>query len=140
MPIPADPAGFERLAKRTGRINVKVINHPEFGTGWVKRSHLVYWEHYGTRIPRGYVLHHKDGDRTNDNIRNLKLMTNAAHTTHHQLGNTPWNKGKRGLQTRLDQSQRNRERIWTKKAKKSLSRIAKTRPRDAKGRLQADDD
>lgn len=37
-----------------------------------------------TEIPEGYVVHHIDGDRHNNDIDNLALMTNSAHSKLHQ--------------------------------------------------------
>jgi len=42
-------------------------------------EHRYVWEkHYGS-IPEGLVIHHKDGDRTNNTIINLELMTKQKH-------------------------------------------------------------
>jgi len=34
-------------------------------------------------IPKGYVIHHLDGDPTNDDPSNLALMQKHLHTAHH---------------------------------------------------------
>lgn len=34
-------------------------------------------------IPKGYVIHHLDNDRTNDDITNLVLMQKHHHSAHH---------------------------------------------------------
>ena len=41
-----------------------------------RRPRLVWEAHYG-EIPKGYLISHKDGDRYNDNIENLELITRA---------------------------------------------------------------
>lgn len=48
-----------------------------------KRLHVRVWEdHYG-RVPKGFHLHHKDCDRSNNEIANLELMTAHDHMVHH---------------------------------------------------------
>lgn len=39
--------------------------------------------HLGHPIPEDHVVHHKDGDRLNNDICNLELMTYEAHARHH---------------------------------------------------------
>jgi len=45
----------------------------------------------GQRIRRGYVVHHKNGIKTDNRIENLEVMTAAAHRKHHR----EWRKRKR---------------------------------------------
>ena len=50
------------------------------------RLHRVIWEeHYGS-IPKGYIVHHKDGNKLNNSIDNLELLTNEEHTSLHKMG------------------------------------------------------
>lgn len=52
---------------------------------YVPRSHLVWLEHHpGDTIPRGYVIHHKDGDKLNDVIENLEKLALASHAARHR--------------------------------------------------------
>lgn len=41
--------------------------------------------HYGP-IPKGFIIHHKDGDKTNNSIDNLELMSRARHASIHHKG------------------------------------------------------
>jgi hypothetical protein len=45
------------------------------------------------KIPKGFVVHHIDGDPTNDDIENLALMTHTAHNNIHPKDRPIWNKG-----------------------------------------------
>lgn len=45
----------------------------------------------GKKIPKGYMIHHKDGDPTNDNISNLKLVRIGGHNTIEKKGKS-WRK------------------------------------------------
>jgi len=52
-----------------------------------KRSlHRDKWKHYRGHIPDGYVIHHKDGNKINNNMKNLELMSRPQHTAHHRAG------------------------------------------------------
>ena len=39
-----------------------------------RRLHRAVWEHHNGKIPNGYHVHHKDGDRNNNDISNLELL------------------------------------------------------------------
>lgn len=48
------------------------------------RTHrLVMEAHLGRKLERNEHVHHKDGDKTNNHISNLQLMTASEHKTHH---------------------------------------------------------
>jgi len=48
----------------------------------VPEHRLIYSLHNG-RIPKNYVVHHKDGNKTNNNIENLQAMSKKAHNELH---------------------------------------------------------
>ena len=48
-----------------------------------KRIHRYVWEYYNGAIPKGYDVHHKDHDKSNNDISNLELITKAEHTKLH---------------------------------------------------------
>jgi len=55
-------------------------------SGYVKRANLVWEEatgHYPDWKNKRELLHHIDGDKRNDNIGNLQLMSSADHTSLH---------------------------------------------------------
>jgi len=62
--------GKGRLKRKFKRFNGKLM----------LRSHVV-WLKYNKlkKIPKGYVIHHKDGDSLNDSIENIILMTDREH-------------------------------------------------------------
>ena len=47
------------------------------------RVHRACWEAYNGAIPAGHVIHHVDGDRKNNVVDNLRLMTPLAHAYLH---------------------------------------------------------
>ncbi len=62
--------GKGRLKRKYKRFNGKLILNSHFV--WLKYNNL-------KEVPKGYIIHHKDGDSLNDNIENLVLMTDKAH-------------------------------------------------------------
>lgn len=64
--------------KDTPRAWVKMAD----GT-WIRRAWKVWKEAGGPDIPRGFVLHHIDGDSLNDDITNLALIARGAHPQFH---------------------------------------------------------
>jgi len=49
-----------------------------------KRLHRVVWEHFNGPIPSGWHVHHRDGDRSNNDISNLELLSSSSHLSLHQ--------------------------------------------------------
>ena len=48
-----------------------------------KRMHIFVWEDYNGKLPEGYEVHHKDFDRSNNDISNLQLLTASEHRKLH---------------------------------------------------------
>lgn len=67
------------------------VHAPDWWTGKihegrVQEHNLVYAQTHGlTEIPAGHVVHHKDGNKLNNEPENLELMTRAEHARHHKL-------------------------------------------------------
>lgn len=65
----------------------------EFGKGYLIKGyiyvndkplhHLVWEKHYGKKVPKGYQIHHKDKNKTNNDINNLQLISASEHTRLH---------------------------------------------------------
>ena len=46
-------------------------------------KHRLVWEQKFGLIPKGYLIHHKDGDKTNYRLENLDLLSQSEHKTLH---------------------------------------------------------
>jgi hypothetical protein len=66
--------------------------HEQLEPGWMKMHHYVWWKENGelppvddiNDEPTGKVMHHKDGDKLNNDIENLEILSNDDHTSLHQ--------------------------------------------------------
>lgn len=60
-------------------------NYPAiFLNGQNAHIHRLEWEkHYG-KIPKGYIVHHKDEDKLNWSIENLELLSKSEHIKAHK--------------------------------------------------------
>lgn len=48
-----------------------------------KRMHIYVWEFYNGKVPKGFEIHHKDFDRSNNDISNLQLLSKSEHRKLH---------------------------------------------------------
>ena len=47
------------------------------------RLHRYVWEQTNGKIPEGYHIHHIDGDKNNNDISNLMMLTSTEHLSYH---------------------------------------------------------
>ncbi len=47
------------------------------------RAHRFVWEYHNGPIPEGMHIHHKDGDKSNNDISNLEMLTTFDHLSMH---------------------------------------------------------
>ena len=53
-----------------------------------KRNYVKYYEdYYGIKIPDGFVVHHINRNRENNNIDNLIMLPNILHAKYHSYIN-----------------------------------------------------
>lgn len=87
-----------------------VINHGGYvyitsGENSRKFLHRLVWEKHNGEIPEGYQIHHIDGNKLNNDISNLQLISPDKHTRLHMAGENNPNYGKKlSLEHRLNLS------------------------------------
>lgn len=55
-----------------------------FYQGYALRSYVVYEFYSGNSVPKGYVIHHFNGDKTDDRFGNLEILTKKTHDELHR--------------------------------------------------------
>ena len=49
-----------------------------------KNGHRAIWEKENGKVPKGYVIHHINGDKFDNRIENLEMMTFTRHNNIHK--------------------------------------------------------
>ncbi len=79
--IPHNYKDGKRLKRKYKRFKGKLV----------LKSHYIWLNHNKLEeVPKGYGIHHKDGDSLNDNIDNLILMKLTEHARMHNSGFGEW--------------------------------------------------
>lgn len=59
-------------------------NHPDAHKGKVFTHRLMMEQKIGRKLTSKEIVHHKDGNKLNNKIENLQIMTRAEHINHHR--------------------------------------------------------
>lgn len=54
-----------------------------------ERMHRAVWRYHYGEIPKGFHIHHIDGDKSNNDISNLALLSPLAHAKLHGANQSP---------------------------------------------------
>ena len=82
---------------------------------------LVWVNFYGKPVPKGYVIHHINGDKTDNRIQNLQCVESRAHTSFHSRGK------KKSKETRAKLSESKKGFRHSEETKQKLSRYKQGR-------------
>ena len=52
----------------------------------IDEHRFIMEQHIGRKLKPDEIVHHKDGDKTNNDIGNLELMTTSEHSRMHTKG------------------------------------------------------
>ena len=81
---------FDSKSRNTRKVVTREGQKFVCTSGERKRLHVAIWEHEnGREVPSGYVIHHKDWNKTNNSVDNLVCIT----IREHELIHTPPKKG-----------------------------------------------
>ncbi len=73
-----------RRKHASGYVEVKCEDHPRVNSaGYVLEHRLVMEKYLGRLLEKDEVVHHIDGNRTNNSIDNLDVMTKSEHSAIH---------------------------------------------------------
>lgn len=75
------PEGYSYVTKHGYVLEKRSGHHRADRRGWVGQHILAFEDHFDVRVPRGYTVHHKDDDRSNNDWRNLELRV-GQHGKH----------------------------------------------------------
>ncbi len=76
----------ERLIRSNGYVTIWCPDHPNaHKDGRIYEHQLVMEKHIGRYLRSDEVVHHIDGDKSNNDINNLMLLTNSEHAKLHAI-------------------------------------------------------
>lgn len=79
------------ITTHSGYIMVKMPAHPDADCkGYVRQHRVVMEQILGRSLGSDEVVHHINGDKSNNSPENLQLMTHKAHVAHHHKGKQWW--------------------------------------------------
>lgn len=70
-----------------GRYKRKIKNGKNY------QLHRLIWETYKGEIPKGYIIHHINGNKKDNRIENLACISQKEHNIIHAKDRPIWNKG-----------------------------------------------
>lgn len=115
-----------------GYVMIYYPSHPFSGSnGYVKQHRIIVEKHIGRILDRDEVVHHKNGNKLDNRLENLEIMSREKHTSLHNKGkhlsvehrkkigkahkdNKYW-QGRRHNKETIEKMRKARLRYWKKK-------------------------
>lgn len=72
-----------RKLDKDGYVLLWMPQHPDAVQNYVREHRLVMEKHLGRRLRKGEIVHHKNGKKDDNRLRNLELTTKSGHFHHH---------------------------------------------------------
>lgn len=69
-----------------------------------KRLHRTVWEHFNGEIPKGFHVHHIDGNRANNEISNLALVDGTEHVSKHAKEENRRENGRKAIKIAIEKA------------------------------------
>lgn len=83
----ADKFHKGRILTHNGYIMLRSLGHPFADSkGYVREHRLVMEEHLGRILDPDEIVHHLNGDKTDNRLENLEIMPLSIHTHNHHVG------------------------------------------------------
>lgn len=77
---------IDKLIHKGDYLYALVPNHPNATkNGYVLYHRIVVENNIGRLLTKDEIIHHKDGNKKNNNIENLEIVTAGEHAKHHVL-------------------------------------------------------
>lgn len=98
------------------------ISQGYYVTGKNTRLHRLIWEAHNGEIPKGYDIHHIDGNKLNNAIENLQCLPHSEHLAMHMKANKKlheWHKTEAGRKFLGEKS----KKLWESRQVHKLSCI-----------------
>ena len=83
----------ERIMKQWKRSSYWLVDLWNEGKRDIRSVHYLVFETFNKQSIGNFFVHHKDGNKENNCVNNLELMTVTDQNRHHHGGKPSWNKG-----------------------------------------------
>lgn len=75
-------------------VRIGIIGKSEKGARYKLQHRIIMEKKIGRPLLRSEIIHHKDGDRSNNKISNLEILTQAEHAKEHYKSREKTKKGR----------------------------------------------